>query len=93
MKKIVAELFISLDGVVDAPQTWHFPYYNDEMAEVVGSQIADADTIVLGRRTYEEWASSWPNRAVSSSSPTRSIALPSSWRPRRSCPSTGGIRR
>ena len=62
MKKIVAELFISLDGVVDAPQTWHFPYYNDEMAEVVGSQIADADTIVLGRRTYEEWASSWPNR-------------------------------
>jgi dihydrofolate reductase len=62
MPTIVAELFMSLDGVVDSPQTWHFPYYNDEMAEVVGSQIAAADTIVLGRRTYEEWASSWPNR-------------------------------
>jgi dihydrofolate reductase len=32
------------------------------MAEVVGTQIADADTIVLGRRTYEEWAGSWPHR-------------------------------
>jgi len=29
MRKIVAGLFISLDGVVEAPNTWHFPYFND----------------------------------------------------------------
>ena len=28
MRKIVAGPFISLDGVVEAPQDWHFPYFN-----------------------------------------------------------------
>ena len=31
MRKIVAGLFISLDGVIEAPDQWHFPYFNDEM--------------------------------------------------------------
>src|SRR6266704_1597736 len=30
MRKIVAGEFISLDGVVEAPNQWHFPYFNDE---------------------------------------------------------------
>jgi dihydrofolate reductase len=62
MRKIVAGLFISLDGVVEAPETWHFPYFNDEMGEIVGSQIAESDTMLLGRRTYEEFAGFWPNQ-------------------------------
>ena len=61
MRKIVAGLFISLDGVVEAPETWHFAYFNDEMGEIVGGQMAEADTMLLGRRTYEEFASYWPN--------------------------------
>ena len=35
MRKIVAGLFMSLDGVVEAPETWHFPYFNDEMGKIV----------------------------------------------------------
>jgi hypothetical protein len=31
MGSIKAGLFIALDGVVEAPQTWHFEYFNDEM--------------------------------------------------------------
>jgi len=31
MRKIMAGLFISLDGVVGAPDQWHFPYFNEEM--------------------------------------------------------------
>ena len=62
MRKIVAGLFISLDGVVEAPETWHFPYFNDEMAQVVGSQMADADTMLLGRVTYQEFAGYWPHQ-------------------------------
>jgi dihydrofolate reductase len=62
MRKIVAGLFISLDGVVEAPETWHFPYFNDEMGEAVSSQMAAADTMLLGRRTYEEFAAYWPNQ-------------------------------
>jgi dihydrofolate reductase len=60
MTKIVAELFLSVDGVYEAPETWQFPYFNDEMGEIVGSQIAAADTIVLGRRTYDAFAAYWP---------------------------------
>jgi dihydrofolate reductase len=60
-RKIVAGLFISLDGVVESPEKWHFPYFDDEMGEVVGSAMAAADTMLLGRRTYEEFASFWPN--------------------------------
>jgi dihydrofolate reductase len=62
VRKIVAGLFISLDGVVEAPETWHFPYFNDEMAQVVGSQMADSDTMLLGRVTYQDFAGYWPHQ-------------------------------
>ncbi|ONI69836.1 pyrimidine reductase [Kribbella sp. ALI-6-A] len=61
MRKIVAGLFISLDGVTQAPDTWHFPYFNDEMGAAVGALSASADTMLLGRRTFEEFASYWPS--------------------------------
>ena len=62
MRKIVAGLFISLDGVVEAPQDWHFPYFNDEMGEAVADQASAADTMLFGRNTFEEFASFWPSQ-------------------------------
>ena len=57
---IKSSLFISLDGVIEAPETWHFPYFNDEMGAVVGEQMAQADATLLGRKTYDEFAAYWP---------------------------------
>ncbi|MEU1724566.1 dihydrofolate reductase family protein [Actinomadura sp. ATCC 39365] len=62
MRKITAGLFISLDGVVEAPDTWHFPYFNDEMGQSVGAQMQAADAMLLGRHTYEEFAGYWPHQ-------------------------------
>jgi dihydrofolate reductase len=62
MRKIVAGLFLSLDGVMEAPDQWHFPYWSDEMGEAVGSQMAAADTMLLGRVTYQEFAAYWPHQ-------------------------------
>jgi len=62
MRKITAGLFISLDGVVEDPQDWHFPYFNDEMGEAVTNQLATADTLLLGRKTYDSFAGAWPDR-------------------------------
>ncbi len=62
MRKLVSSFFISLDGVVEAPQNWHFPYFDDEMGAVIGQAIAASDTFLLGRRTYEEWAAFWPHQ-------------------------------
>jgi dihydrofolate reductase len=62
MRKIVAGLFVSLDGVTESPEKWNFPYFNDEMGQEIGSQMAAADTLLLGRRTYEEFAAYWPDK-------------------------------
>ena len=62
MRKIVAGLFLSLDGVYEAPDQWHFPYFNDEMGEAVDAQMAAADTMLLGRVTYQEFAGYWPQQ-------------------------------
>jgi len=51
---------MSLDGVVESPEKWHFPYFNDEMGEAVGAAMAAADAMLLGRVTYQEFASYWP---------------------------------
>ena len=62
MRKIIAELFISLDGVVEAPDQWHFPYFNDEMGAAVSAALGSADTLLFGRRTYDSFAGAWPER-------------------------------
>ncbi|MDR2987039.1 MAG: dihydrofolate reductase family protein [Nocardiopsaceae bacterium] len=60
MGTIKAGLFISLDGVVEAPNTWHFPYFNDEMGAAVGALMAGQDAMLIGRNTYDEFAGFWP---------------------------------
>src|SRR5918995_3640813 len=62
MRKITAGLFISLDGVVEAPDQWHFPYFNDEMGASVDATLGAADTVLLGRKTYDTFAGAWPER-------------------------------
>jgi dihydrofolate reductase len=60
MKKVTAGLFMSLDGVTESPEKWQLPYFNDEMGEAVGAAMAAADAMLLGRVTYQEFASYWP---------------------------------
>ncbi|GGS65907.1 dihydrofolate reductase family protein [Nonomuraea spiralis] len=60
MRKISANLFISLDGVIQDPADWHFPYFNEEMGAAVTEQMTD--TLLLGRETYDSFAGAWPER-------------------------------
>ena len=62
MRKITAGLFIALDGVVEAPDQWHFPYFNEEMGAVVTASLGAADTVLFGRKTYDSFAGAWPER-------------------------------
>jgi dihydrofolate reductase len=62
MRKIVAGLHITADGVVEAPERWQFPYFSDELVQAISAQMAASDTMLLGRRTYEEFAGHWPNQ-------------------------------
>ncbi len=59
MRKIVAGLMVSVDGVVEAPETWTGPYFSPEIGQVVGSVMANGDTMLMGRVTYQTFAASF----------------------------------
>jgi dihydrofolate reductase len=77
MRKVVVDEWMSLDGVVQAPGTpeedtrggfqhggWHLRYFDDMSQKWVVDYLTDAGGFVFGRRTYEAFASYWPNPAT-----------------------------
>jgi len=62
MGKVVASEFVSLDGVVESPDKWHFPYFNDQMGDAIGAAMAASDAMLMGRVLYQEWAAFWPKQ-------------------------------
>src|SRR5438046_2145287 len=59
MRKVVAALFITLDGVVESPDKWQ-EHFDEDMGGAMMEQLASQDAVLLGRVTYQEWASYWP---------------------------------
>ena len=53
---------VSLDGVMEAPEQWIFPYMDQEIGADVMSALAETDAMLFGRKTYQEMAAAWPNR-------------------------------
>jgi dihydrofolate reductase len=62
MAKIVSTLFTSLDGVAEIDESWHFPYFDDNMARAVTHDYEGVDVLLLGRVTYDSFAGAWPER-------------------------------
>jgi dihydrofolate reductase len=62
MRNITASFFMSIDGVVEAPEAWQGPYFDEEMGAIIGQSMASAGGFLLGRRTYEQWAAFWPQQ-------------------------------
>lgn len=73
MRKIVVLSFISLDGVMQAPGGpeedtsggfkyggWTVPFFDEKAGEVMGEQMAGEYDLLLGRKTYDIFASYWP---------------------------------
>jgi hypothetical protein len=63
VRKIESTFFIPLDGVVESPDKWHFPYFDEEMGAAVGASFATADAMLMGRVLYNEWGAYWPEHA------------------------------
>jgi dihydrofolate reductase len=63
MRKIVAGLFVSANGVVEAPDTWTGPYFTPEIGQLIESMMDDGDTLLLGRVTYQGFADAFGGQA------------------------------
>jgi len=59
-RKLVASTYITLDGFIDEPGQWSFPFWCDEAAQFKSRELFAADALVLGRVTYEGFAAAWP---------------------------------
>jgi dihydrofolate reductase len=63
MRKLVESTFVTLDGVISAPQEWSPPYWDEEHAAYARTLLFGADALLLGRVTYEGFAEAWPARS------------------------------
>jgi dihydrofolate reductase len=73
MRKIIVLSFMSLDGVIQAPGGseedtsggfkyggWVFPYFDESAGKIMAEQMSKNSDLLLGRKTYEIFASYWP---------------------------------
>lgn len=76
MRKIIVLTFVTLDGVMQGPGGptedtggnfthggWLVPYFDEFLGEVMGKQMTRPFDLLLGRKTFEIFASYWPHHA------------------------------
>jgi dihydrofolate reductase len=61
MRKIIASFNVSLDGVVDHMEEWHFQYFGADAQEYARAQLWASDALLMGRKTFEGFSQAWPN--------------------------------
>jgi dihydrofolate reductase len=62
MGKIVSSTFVSLDGVINHMDRWHFDFIDAESDAIALRQLHNSQAMLMGRRTYEIYAQAWPGR-------------------------------
>jgi dihydrofolate reductase len=62
-RKVVGGYFLSLDGVAEAPDRF-ITAWDDETDASGADLIATQDAVILGRRSYDEWAEFWPSSEI-----------------------------
>lgn len=72
MRNIIVQSYITLDGVIHAPGGpeegfkyggWSAPYYDEALDAIAEQQKQPAKDLLLGRKTFEMFASFWPEHA------------------------------
>src|SRR5438552_10078288 len=76
MRKVVVAEFLSLDGVMEAPEKWSFQFWNDEIAKFKRDELFASDAHLLGRVTYQIFAGAWPSRTDEEGFADRMNSLP-----------------
>jgi len=59
-RKVIVTEYVTLDGVMEEPGQWSFPFWNDEAAQFKSDELFASDALLLGRVTYQGFAAAWP---------------------------------
>jgi dihydrofolate reductase len=62
MRRIINSTYVTLDGLIEHLERWHFEYSDDDAEAFTSELLARSDALLLGRRTYESFAEAWPPR-------------------------------
>jgi dihydrofolate reductase len=62
MRRILNSTFVSLDGVINHMDQWHFDFVDNELEALALDQFRASDALLLGRHTYDAYAGAWPGR-------------------------------
>jgi len=76
MRRVIVSEFVTLDGVMEAPDKWQFPFWNDETGKLKLDELIASDALLLGRVTYQEFAEAWPSMTDDEGFAERMNALP-----------------
>jgi dihydrofolate reductase len=76
MRKLVVTEFLSLDGVMEAPEKWTFQFWNDDLAKFKLDELFASDAHLLGRVTYQIFAGAWTSRSDEEGFADRMNSLP-----------------
>jgi dihydrofolate reductase len=59
-RKVVASTYLTLDGYIDEPGKWSFPFWTEAASQFKARELFASDALLLGRLTYEGFAAAWP---------------------------------
>jgi dihydrofolate reductase len=64
MRKLGSFLMMSLDGVVEAPHPFVRLGLYEDITELIRETVVEQDSVLLGRKQYEEWSGYWPSSNI-----------------------------
>lgn len=62
MRPVINSTFVTLDGVVNHMDQWHFDFVDDDSDDLALRQLQASDALLMGRNTYDVYAATWPAR-------------------------------
>jgi dihydrofolate reductase len=76
VRKVNVTEFLSVDGVMEAPQEWNGEYFDEGVGQFKQDELFASDALLLGRVTYEGFAAAWPERTDEAGFADRINSLP-----------------
>lgn len=76
MRKVIVSMFLTLDGVMEAPDKWSFQFWSEEAAKFKFDELFASDALLLGRVTYQGFADAWPSMTDEEGFADRMNSLP-----------------